>query len=199
MITAADAPRSPGRPRSVRADEAIVEATLDLISEGTSIEALSIEAIAGRAGVGKATIYRRWPGKDALVIDALRKLKGPPPVPRGESVRADLLTLLVTVGRTPDERAARVMPCLIPEINRSADRMRIWQEITAPRRQVMREVLQRGMVTGELRADLDVEVTIGLLTGPMLMHRMLGWEPEVAEQTLAERVVDTVLAGAAPA
>ncbi|MCG5446615.1 TetR/AcrR family transcriptional regulator, partial [Micromonospora sp. NIE79] len=62
MTSTADAPRSPGRPRSIRADEAIIEATLDLLAEGSTIEALSIEAIATRAGVGKATIYRRWAG-----------------------------------------------------------------------------------------------------------------------------------------
>src|SRR5262245_55241567 len=66
-----EARRSPGRPRSPRADEAIIEAVLDLMAEGTSVEALSIEAVAARAGVGKATIYRRWPNKDAFVVDAV--------------------------------------------------------------------------------------------------------------------------------
>src|SRR5262249_34339814 len=87
-----EARRSPGRPRSPRADEAIIEAVLDLMAEGTSVEALSIEAVAARAGVGKATIYRRWPNKEALVVDALGALKGPLPELAGESIREDLLT-----------------------------------------------------------------------------------------------------------
>ena len=53
--------KGPGRPRSVRADEAIIAAVIDLLADGTTAEALSIEAVAARAGVGKATIYRRWP------------------------------------------------------------------------------------------------------------------------------------------
>jgi AcrR family transcriptional regulator len=192
-----DTPRPPGRPRSIRADEAIIEAVLDLIAEGSSLEALSVEAIAARAGVGKTTIYRRWPGKDALLIDALRTLKGAPPTPAGRSVREDLLALLVTVGHTPDERAARIMPCLMPEIHRNATQRRIYQEMVAPRRQAVREVLQRGVASGELRADLDVEAAMGLLSGAMLLHRMTFWEPDVADADLAGRIVDTALAGLA--
>src|SRR5215510_2614841 len=86
--------KSPGRPRSARADEAIIEAVLDLLAEGTPAEALSIEAVAARAGVGKATIYRRWSNKEALLVDAVASVKGEPPRIAGESVRDDLVTLL---------------------------------------------------------------------------------------------------------
>ncbi|MFC8845484.1 MULTISPECIES: TetR/AcrR family transcriptional regulator [unclassified Micromonospora] len=195
MTSAAEAPRSPGRPRSSRADEAIVEATLDLLAEGSTIEALSIEAIAARAGVGKATIYRRWSGKDALLLDALRRLKGVPPDPAGHSVRDDLVLLVGAVGHNIDPRAARIMPCLVPEVNRSPDHFRLYQNIIAPRRQLMREVLRRGIRLGELRADLDIEVATALLTGPMLMQRMLRWHPELDDILLPDRIVDGVLDG----
>ncbi|MEU5938027.1 TetR/AcrR family transcriptional regulator [Micromonospora sp. NPDC047548] len=177
------------------ADEAIIEATLDLLAEGSTVEALSIEAIATRAGVGKATIYRRWPGKDALLLDALRRLKGIVPQPTGHSVRDDLVLLVGAVGHNIDPRAAKIMPCLVPEVNRSPDHFQLYQNIIEPRRQLMREVLRRGIRTGELRADLDVEVTMALLTGPMLMQRMLRWHPELDERILPEKVVDGVLEG----
>ena len=195
MTSTADAPRSPGRPRSVRADEAIIEATLDLLAEGSTIEALSIEAIASRAGVGKATIYRRWPGKDALLLDALRRLKGVLPQPAGDSVRDDLVLLVGAVGQNIDPRAVKIMPCLVPEVNRSPDHFQLYQNIIEPRRMLMREVLRRGVRTGELRADIDVEVTMALLTGPMLVQRMLRWHPELDDQILPERIVDAVLEG----
>jgi AcrR family transcriptional regulator len=195
MTSTADAPRPPGRPRSVRADEAIIEATLDLLAEGSTVEAISIEAIAGRAGVGKATIYRRWPGKDALLRDALRTLKGTPPTPIGRSVRDDLVLLVGAVGHHIDPRAARIMPCLVPEVNRSPEQYELYQNIVEPRRQLMRDVLRRGVQSGELRADLDVELVMALLTGPMLLQRMLRWHPDLDEATMPERVVDTVLAG----
>ena len=77
--------KGPGRPRSVRADEAIIAAVIDLLADGTTAEALSIEAVAARAGVGKATIYRRWPNKDALLLDAVASLKGGVPEIEGHS------------------------------------------------------------------------------------------------------------------
>ncbi|SCG73607.1 TetR/AcrR family transcriptional regulator [Micromonospora coxensis] len=195
MTSTADAPRSPGRPRSVRADEAIVEATLDLLAEGSTVEALSIEAIAARAGVGKATIYRRWPGKDALLLDALRRLKGIVPQPAGHSVRDDLVLLVGAVGHHIDPRARKIMPCLVPEVNRSPDHFQLYQNIIEPRRQLMREVLRRGVRDGDLRADLDIELTMALLTGPMLIQRMLRWHPELDDRILPEKIVDGVLEG----
>jgi AcrR family transcriptional regulator len=195
--TVASTPRSPGRPRSARADEAIIDAVLDLLAEGNTVEALSIEAIAARAGVGKATIYRRWAGKESLLADAIRTLKGPTPEPAGESVRADLVTLLSVVARNGDERALKIMPCIMPEVNRSPEQYRIWQEIITPRRQRMREVLQRGIRSGELRADLDIELTLLLLTAPVVMQRTLRWQPGLDDSSLPERVVDSVLAGIA--
>ncbi|MEU5783220.1 TetR/AcrR family transcriptional regulator [Micromonospora lupini] len=195
MTSTADAPRSPGRPRSLRADEAIIEATLDLLAEGSTIEALSIEAIASRAGVGKATIYRRWAGKDALLLDALRRLKGILPQPEGHSLRDDLILLVGAIGKNVDPRASKIMPCLVPEVNRSPDHFRLYQNIISPRRQLMREVLRRGISEGLLRPDIDIEVTMALLTGPMLIQRVLQWNPELDETTLPEQVVDAVLAG----
>jgi AcrR family transcriptional regulator len=193
----ASPPRAPGRPRSARADEAIIDAVLDLLAEGNTVEALSIEAIASRAGVGKATIYRRWTGKESLLADALRQLKGLTPEPAGESVRDDLITLLTPTPQKADERAVKILPCLLPEVNRSPETYRIWQEMIAPRREMMRQVLRRGIDAGELRADLDLEVTMVLLTGPVLIQRMMRWHPELDDKTLPARVVDGILAGIA--
>ena len=72
------------------ADRAIIDAALSLFAED-GVEGLCIEKVAARAGVGKATIYRRWPGKEDLLLDALAALKTPLPEPRGESVRDDLV------------------------------------------------------------------------------------------------------------
>ncbi|MEV4710972.1 TetR/AcrR family transcriptional regulator [Micromonospora sp. NPDC049374] len=195
MTSTADAARPPGRPRSVRADEAIIEATLDLLAEGSTIETISVEAIAARAGVGKATIYRRWPGKDALLRDALRRLKGDPPQPSGGSIREDLITLVTAIGHNVDPRAAQIMPCLVPEMKRSPERYAFYQSIVEPRRAAMREVLRRGVREGELRTDIDIEVTMAMLTGPMLIQRVLNWNPDLDEATLPEKVVDGLLAG----
>jgi AcrR family transcriptional regulator len=189
--------KAPGRPRSARADEAIVDAVLDLFAEGNSAETISIEAVAARAGVGKATIYRRWPNKEALIVDAVGSMKGPVPVVRGESVRDDLVALLARTGQTQEGRASKIMSCLISEIQRSTSLHGCFQAVIEPRRQVMREVLRRGVRTGELRPDLDVELALSLLSAPVLIQALLNWNPAVTGNDLAARVVDTVLAGIA--
>jgi AcrR family transcriptional regulator len=192
--TTVDAPRSPGRPRSTRVDRAVVEAVLDLLQEGVGVDAISMEAVAARAGVGKATIYRRWANKEALLVDAVRALKGEPPRPAGVSVRDDLVMLLSAMSRPHDARAMKVLPCLIPEVHRNPVQHRLYQEIIEPRREVMREVLRRGVRSGELRADVDIELTMALLSGPILVQKVLRWNPALDDTSLPERVVDTVLA-----
>lgn len=189
------APRAVGRPRSTRAHEAIIDAVLDLLSEGTSLGELSIEAVAGKAGVGKATIYRRWNGKNELLLEAVKALKSPQVIPEGMSVRDSLVHLLSAHGVSVDPRAARVFPCLIPEVIRNPELHGLYQQIVEPRRARTREVLRKGIADGELRADIDIEVISLMLTGPVMLQRMLNWNPAVDDETLPERVVDTLLAG----
>src|SRR2546430_10504249 len=102
--------KSPGRPRSARADEAIIEAVLDLLADGTLAEEISIEAVAARAGGGKATIYRRWSNKEALLVDAVATIKGEPPQIAGQAGPDDLLTLPKTIATPPPTRARQIIP-----------------------------------------------------------------------------------------
>ncbi|TMM37431.1 MAG: TetR/AcrR family transcriptional regulator [Actinobacteria bacterium] len=184
--------KAPGRPRSPRADEAIIEAVLDLLADGTPAESISIESVAARAGVGKATIYRRWSNKEALLVDAVSSVKGEPPKIKGESVRDDLVTLLRPFAVPPRTRAAKIMPCLYSEIQRSPELNRGVQKIVEPRRELMRQVLRRGMDAGELRADLDVDLVMAMLTGPLIAQSVVGWNPKLDRTTLPERLVDTL-------
>jgi AcrR family transcriptional regulator len=188
-----EARRAPGRPRSARADEAIIEAVLDLMADGTTVEALSMEAVAARAGVGKATIYRRWPNKESLIVDAIGALKGPLPELTGESIREDLLTLLRSTIKVRASRAGRIMPCLIPELQRNPELQRQYQRIAEPRREHMREVLRRGVAEGELRADLDIEVAAALLNAPMMVQNMLNWNPAIDTTKLPEQILDALM------
>ncbi len=181
--------RGPGRPRSARADESIIDAVIDMLAEGVTAEALSMEAVASRAGVGKATIYRRWPNKDALLVDAVATLKGGLPDLAGRSVRDDLVVLL----RPSDQvtaRTAGIMGCLVAEMRRSDDLRRTFQMALEPRRQLMRQVLARGISTGELRPDLDVDLTMAMMVGPLVTENLLAMHRNVDRATLAERVVD---------
>ncbi|QXJ25205.1 TetR/AcrR family transcriptional regulator [Actinomadura graeca] len=192
MTTEAATERRAGRPRSERAEKAIVEATLDLLAAESGVAGVTIEAVASRAGVGKTTIYRRWPNKEALIVHALAAVKRPLPEPSGGSVRADLLQLASTLGA---ERKRKHAKCFwnvaggaekYPELY-----ARYRHDIIEPRRAVIRGVLSRGVETGELRADLDLEVGVTMLIGP-LTTRPPG---EGLPDGYAEAVVDTLLRG----
>ncbi|WP_067506798.1 TetR/AcrR family transcriptional regulator [Actinoplanes sp. TFC3] len=189
--------KTPGRPRDARADDAILEAVIALLSSGHSADAVSIESVAAKAGVGKATIYRRWPNKEALLIDAVGRMKGPLPVPAGESVRDDII-MLVSYGRTKrSETYSRATACLMPEMVKRPDLHAVFQKIQEPRRNLLREVLRRGIETGELRADLDIELTLLLLTAPSLAQNVFTYNPAVPFEGFPEALVDAVLRGAA--
>ncbi|WP_342353723.1 TetR/AcrR family transcriptional regulator [Couchioplanes caeruleus] len=189
--------KAPGRPRDARAAEAIIDAVTALLAEGQSSAAISIEAVAARAGVGKATIYRRWPNKEALLIDAVARMKGPLPALTGESVREDLIMLVASARNARMERYGRVTACLVPEMVKSPEMHAVFQAVIEPRRAVMREVLRRGVESGELRPDLDVELTLLMLVGPTIAQNMLNWNPAIPIEGYAEALVDAVLRGAA--
>src|ERR1043166_4418031 len=107
--------RRPGRPRSEQADRAIIEAALSLFAE-SGPEGLCIERVAARAGVGKATIYRRWPGKEDLLLDAIAALRTPLPEPASGSDPEDLVEPLGGLGEeTADPRRARQFALLLGE------------------------------------------------------------------------------------
>jgi AcrR family transcriptional regulator len=188
--------KGPGRPRSARVDEAIVQAVFELLSSGQSADAISIEAVAAKAGVGKATIYRRWPNKEALLIDAVLAMKGPLPEVRGESVREDLIMQVAAMRNKRMAQYGKVTACLMPELFKNNEMTRVYQGVVEPRREVMRGVLRRGIASGELRPDLDVELCLLVLSGPTLAQNMLRWNPNVPDENFAENLVDFVLRGA---
>jgi AcrR family transcriptional regulator len=179
--------KPPGRPRSTRVDAAIVAAALDLLLEGVTAEALTIEAVAARAGVGKATIYRRWVNKDALLLDTIAALEGPPPTIRGASVREDLVTLLRPVGR-----ALAVLPGLVSELRRNPTLHASYLRVIEPRRALLAAVLRRGIATGELRADLDLDAVMTLLASPVLAQLTVNLHPGLDQETLPDRLVDAL-------
>jgi AcrR family transcriptional regulator len=197
-VAAADAAtaRRPGRPRSERADQAIIDAALSLFAE-SGPEGLCIERVAARAGVGKATIYRRWPGKEDLLLDAIAALKAPLPEPAGRSAREDLMTLLGTMCQeSADPRRAREFALLLGEGAKYPRLMaRYVETVLEPRREVIRSVLRQGIATGELRPDLDVDAALFMLVGAVLARR--GQEQPPITPDYPERVVDELLRGLA--
>ena len=188
--------RRPGRPRSEDADRAIIEAALSLFAE-SGPEGLCIEKVAARAGVGKATIYRRWPGKEELLLDALAALRVPLPQPKGKSVRSDLVALLEAMCReSADPRRAGSSRCCTARARSIRGLIARYNEtVVEPRREVIRSVLRRGVGTGELREGIDIEAAMFMLSGAVLIRSRFGLQP--IEEGYARRVVDELLRGLA--
>ena len=200
VVQEAPAPRRPGRPRSELVKDAILDAVIGLLSENVSYDLLSMETIAARAGVGKAAIYRRWPNKEALVLATLqRTFHATPRVPpAGKSVREDLIELMQQMRRNVLETEEGVaFAVLIQTLAANRELMQRFQEaVMEPRREQYREVLRRGVGTGELRPDLDVDRATVMLTSTLLFVCKLYPVFEVTPDYCVG-LVDDVLRGAA--
>jgi AcrR family transcriptional regulator len=186
--------RRPGRPRSEQAEQAIIEATLDVFAE-KGFEGVCVELVAARAGVGKATIYRRWPNKEELLLAAFASLKSPFPEPQGVSVRDDLLAMVeVMCADKADPRKARRYALLLGEGEKYPRLMARYKEtVVQPRRDAMRAVIRRGIETGELRPDTDVEIAMLSLTGAIMSLEKS--QDGTFNGDFAARLVDGLLLG----
>ncbi|MFC4492987.1 TetR/AcrR family transcriptional regulator [Streptomyces ovatisporus] len=190
------APARRGRPRSEAVERAIIEGVLRLLEEGVSIDALSMERVARTAGVGKATVYRRWPGKDALLLAVVGELEEPQAELPGTSVRDDLVTILEWYRRVGlAKRNSAVLRTMMSHVS---SHPKLWHQyhdsVIKVRREALHGVLRRGLESGELRGGLDVELLGELFAGPMLTRTVLHEGKDLPEG-LAEQIVDSVLGG----
>jgi AcrR family transcriptional regulator len=190
--------RGPGRPRSERARVAILAAAGELMLEG-GINAASMEAIAERAGVSKATIYKWWPSRGAVALDGfLAQAQDTITVPEGLSTRDALhFQLLALIRLFRDTPSGPLMRALVsqaecdPEIARA-----VRERWLAPRRAVAFDILRTGIGAGEVRPDVDLPSATDQLFGPVYYRLVFGHEP--LDDGLAGRLVDQFLAGVRP-
>jgi len=157
-----------GRPRSEEAHRAILDATLELLGE-VGFSALTVESVASRAGVGKATIYRRWPSKLPLVVEAFGGLPGLEDVDTGD-LREDLVTMLQRYlqhfNTTP---LATVLPSLAGERAHNPE-LGVFDEVLRERRQPLRAAFERAVARGEISRDLDLQLAADLVVGPIAVR-----------------------------
>ena len=181
VTTTTEAGRGPGRPRSARAHRAILDSAIELLLED-GFTGMSMEGVAARAGVGKATIYRRWSSKTELEL------------PDTGSVRADLLDLgrqaLASLG---DPEYANLLARMRGEAAKHPELREAYQhKLVAPRREVVAAVIRRGIERGELRDDLDLELLVDMVVGPVIYRSLIGgrFGPEHLD-----RLADGILEG----
>ena len=186
--------RGPGRPRDARHDQSILDATLGILLE-QGYRGVTIEGVAARAGVGRPTIYRRWPSKPAVVVAALvQSDRLALPAPDTGSLRNDLIAVQrhqVERMNSPDAR--RVTAGLIADLADDPELGDTYvSQFLAPRRATVWEVLQRGVARGELDADVDLAFVYDLLVGPLFMRAVVWGQP--LEPDAAEQTADVILA-----
>jgi AcrR family transcriptional regulator len=192
-VTSLDAHRGPGRPRDARADHAILDATLDLAGS-VGLAGITMDAVAAHAGVSKATIYRRWSSKEALVLDAWMACFDEDAVPNTGSLREDLLDVHRRAKASVQAATlARVLPQMVAAARVNEELGRVYANFVADRRQRFKVVLERAVERGELPPDTDIDLVFDLLNGPLFYRTLLSGEP-VAEDVL-ERVIDVVVTG----
>lgn len=190
-----------GRPRNADLDRAVIETVLTLLGDGVTFAEMSMEGIARAAGVGKATIYRRWPSKEALLFDVLATMEVPLPEPARRSVREDLATALGSVRKhNVAKRESTLMRNMQSQIQSSPE---LWQRyydtFIVSRRRVLGEILERGIANGEIRAELgaDLDLLIDMVVGPLLT-RTFQRPDDPVEEDLIERLVAVLLEGMRP-
>jgi AcrR family transcriptional regulator len=196
--TAPAVAREPGH-RSRRAssdvEEAILRATLEILDEA-GFEDLTVEAVAARAGAAKTAVYRRWPSKVPLVVEALTRALPVPEVPDTGDLRTDMIALWHSLGVAGQRYVERLLPLVTIYLARSDDlaaqmRDRYFQ----PRLRASYAVIARAADRGEISADTDPELAYDLLFGSLVYRFLRGSPPD--DDTIG-RVVDLAVRGLRP-
>jgi AcrR family transcriptional regulator len=187
-----------GRPRSAQAETAILDAATELLlTEG--LAGVSMDEVADRAGVSKATIYRWWPTKERLALDALYREwdTSSASSPDTGSLQGDLLALVRPwVRRIRTRPYGRVIAALMTEAQTDpAFAVQYLARFVEPRRERARPIIARAIERDELPADTDVELALDMIYGPLYNRLLNGHAPLSAR--FVSRLVDTVIAGLA--
>ena len=185
-----------GRPRDEKARVAILDAAAELLL-ARGLEKVSMDAVAEQAGASKATIYRWWPTKEQLALEAVyRKWAAVEPEPNHTGlVREDLVELLDSWSRLASGQPyGRVIAALLSAAQSNPDFAQQYRDhFVEPRREQGRKILRHAVETGQLPTGIDVELTLDLLYGP-IYHRWLHGHAPI-DEAFVRAVVDTVCAG----
>jgi AcrR family transcriptional regulator len=195
-VTTGSAPRGRGRPRSEEAHRAILAAVVELMSEH-GLGGLTIESVAARAGVGKTTIYRRWETKNDLVLAAMEQLRPPGPPPDTGSLIGDLDALVaIQRERLEASQLPRVIPRVLGESLDDPDlHAQIVERAVTPIREILEEIVRRGIDRGELRQDLEVDTMVDVLHAIPVYKLLMAGGAMAAVSGVPERVVPLLLEG----
>ena len=185
---------SRGRPRSEESEEAILAATIQLLSE-KPLRDISIEEIARKAGVGKATIYKWWPSKAYVALDAfLRKTNRMVPTPDTGSVRNDILEQVRSLMVFYKSSAGRILGQFVAESQIDTEFASLFRKLfLKPRREAVGVIFDRGVERGEIEQNINRELVLDMIYGPAIYRMIIGHAP--LENKLADEMVSILFCG----
>jgi AcrR family transcriptional regulator len=181
----------PGRPRSVEAHHAILDAALRLTAD-EGYQAVTIKGIAEAAGVGRQTIYRWWPTKAAIVLEAVRSIarQEAEPEPTGDAV-ADLRALLRATFALNAATGPAISGLMAESTGDPGFAALLQEHLLAPRRAIVREILRRGQEAGQLGRAIGLDLAVDVVWGTMWYRTLSKHRP--VDSALADEVTAAVV------
>ena len=172
-------------------EQEILDAALEVLTD-VGYDRLTMDAVAQRAKASKATLYRRWSSKAALVVDALGRMKAPPVLPDTGDLRTDLVTAFCGMGGLTDHDTTATLGAVITAVSTDPEFAREFHtQVVGPKAAVSRTIYERARARGDVRDDIDLDILAPALAG-IVLHRVfiLGERPDAQ---LIERVIDQII------
>lgn len=178
--------------RSERVRRQVLDAVVELIDE-SGIDNLTMEGVAARSGVAKTTVYRHWPTRSALVVDAVRGCWAHLVTPDTGDLRTDLRTAFATMQETELGPVSWMIPSLTAAAMRDPELDRLARSLSDERRRPIVEMLERARDRGELPEDLDLDLAFGVIVGPLVFRKVNLREP--ITDAYLDGVIEVAIAG----
>jgi len=176
-------------------EQQILDATLAVLTE-VGYDRLTMDAVASRAKASKATLYRRWNGKESLVIDALLSVHATPTLPDTGTLRGDLIASFCGLGGLTDQTSVGTFVAMLTAISHDPDFAEAFRrQVVGPKAQIAHTLFERARDRGEIPADVDIDLLAPALAGIVLHRLFMVGEPPSEE--LITRVIDQIILPAA--
>lgn len=176
--------------RVEKSKKAVLTATYELLAK-SGLGGVSVDEVSRRSGVAKTTIYRHWPSREALLLDACSQLSTKPPVPDTGKLRTDLEALAVGAAIRLQQPWSTVLPSIIDAAERDKELAKLQAQIHAQMRGAFIAVIERGQERGELPRSHDAREIVASIIGPIMYRRF--FSRELLDEAFARKVVERVL------
>lgn len=188
---ASASPQRKGEGRVRRSQENVLRTTFEVLAE-RGLDGLSVDEIARRSGVAKTTIYRHWPTRAALVVDACTRIVAEQKAPDTGSLKGDLTAILIELAELLwSARWSSVLPSIVDAAERDATLATVHAQIQAGHAAPLRAVLERGMKQGDIPSEPTVATLVPALLGPLFYRRWFSREP--IDETFVSEIVERVI------